>query len=122
MKSKGYWLFTYDTVYHDEQEQRLNISTANLEEDDSIGWRITRDGDWEIYINGKKRAVGWHNVPTDKPLWGVVEMYGKAKTIQSEFYCGELYSLRLQCVKHTILYTCAHWHMHAFMYSHMYIT
>ena len=91
--SEDYWLFLNSIVYHDEQEQDINISTLALNEGDSIGWYITRDGDWEIYINGKKRAVGWRNVPTDKPIWGVVEMYGKAITVQSEFCYGELYIL-----------------------------
>ena len=75
-------------VYHDGQKQRLKISTEDLKEGHSIGWCITRDGDWKVHINGKKRAVGWRNVPTGKPLWGIVDIFGKAKTIQSEFYCA----------------------------------
>ena len=103
-------MFRDNIVHHEGQVQHLSISTQDLEEGDSIGCCITKDGDWEIYINGQKRADGVHNVPTGKPLWGVVDIYGDVKTIQSEFYCGELYSesLRLQCVKHTMLCTCAH--------------
>ena len=103
--SEDYWLFFDNIVYHDGQGQRLNISTKDLKAGDSIGCYITRDGDSEIYINGQKRAVGWRNIPTDKPLWGVVDIWGDVNKIQSEFYCGELYSesLRLQCVKHSIL-------------------
>ena len=110
LRRTDYWVFWNQRVYYDGQVQNLNISTEDLKEGDSIGLCISRDGDFEIYINGQKRAVGWRNVPTDKPLWGVVDIYHDAKTIQSEFYCGELYSesLRLQCVKHTILCTCAH--------------
>ena len=98
-KSEDYWLLWYNIVCHGRQEQHLNISTEDLKKNDSIGCCITKDGDWEIYINGWKRAVGWRNVPTDKPLWAVVDIFGDAKTIQSEFYCGELYSesLMLQC-------------------------
>ena len=91
MSSKDYWLFWGSIVYHDGRKQELSISTFDLVEGESIGCCITRGGDLEIYINGQKRAVGWHNVPVDKPLWGVVDMYGSGVTIQSEFYCGELY-------------------------------
>ena len=112
VRNEDSWLFWYNKVRHDGQELCLNISTEDLKEGDSIGCCITIDGDWDIYFNGKKRAVAWRNVPTGKPLWGVVDLWGKAKSIQSEFYCGELYSesLRLRCVKHTILctYICAH--------------
>ena len=110
LKSKDYWLVRSNKIHHNGQEQCPNFSTTDMKEGDSIGCCITKDGDWEIYINGKKRAVGWRNVPTGKPLWGVVDIYGKAETIQSEFYCGELYSesLRKQCVKHTVICTCAH--------------
>ena len=102
--SEDYWLYLSNVVYHGEQEQLLDISTNDLKDGDSIGLCITRDGDLEIYINGQKRAVGWHNVPTDKPLWGVLDIWGQPIAIQSEFYCGELYSSHwgyMQCVKHT---------------------
>ena len=104
-RSKVYWFFRDNRVYHDNEDQRFDISTQDLMVDDSIGCCITRYGDFEIYINGKKREVGWHNVPTDKPLWGVVDIFRIGVTIQSEFYSGEFYfeSLRLQCIKHTII-------------------
>ena len=92
-KSKYYWLFWGSIVCHDGETNKLSpgILPSSLVEGDSIGCCITRDGDLEIYINGQKKATGWHNVPVDKPLWGTVEIYWKARTIQSEFYCGELY-------------------------------
>ena len=93
MRCKDYWLFLGNTTYHGGYARELSISTSNLVAGNSIGCCITRGGDLEIYINGQKRAVGWHmcNVPVDKPLWGVVYM-SEYTTIQSEFYCGELYS------------------------------
>ena len=92
MSSKDYWLFLGNKVYHDGNVLELSNSTFDLVEGNSIGCCITRGGDLEIYINGQKRTVGWRNVPVDKPLWGVVEILGNAITIQSEFYCCELYS------------------------------
>ena len=92
-KSKDYWLYWNKSVFHGGNEQQL--SRESLKKGDSLGCCITRDGDLEIYINGKERAVGWRNVPVDKPLWGVVDMYGNGVTIQSEFYCGELYSYNI---------------------------
>ena len=90
-ESKDYWLYWGSTVFHygNKRQLHFSFSTERLKEGGSLGCCITRDGDLEIYINGNKK-VGWHNVPVDKPLWGVVEIYGKARTIQSEFYCGEL--------------------------------
>ena len=90
--SENYWLFKDNMVYHNRNRQRQSISTGHLNKDDSIGCCITTGGDLEIHINGK-RVVGWCNVPVDKPLWGVVDMCGRAKTVQSQFHCGELYSV-----------------------------
>ena len=101
MKSKDYWLFYGNTVFHDGNEQKLSIPTFSVVKGNSVGCCITRGGDLEFYINGQKRTVVWHNVPVDKPLWGVVWMYGNT-TIQSEFYCGELYLYNI-----TMCYTCA---------------
>ena len=101
MRSKDNWLFWGNRVYHDGRDQYLSISAIDLVEGNSIGCCITRGGDLEIYINGQKRAVGWHNVPVDKPLWGMVCMYGKYRTLQSEFYCGELYSYAIYSASHS---------------------
>ena len=106
VKSKDYWLFWGSRVYHDGYEQKLSISTFDLVKGISLGCCITRGGDLEFYINGQKRAVGWHNVPVDKPLWGVVYMYGNGMTIQSEFYCGELYSYNVYSVSHSCACAC----------------
>ena len=103
MISKDYWLYGGSTVSHDGKKQYLSISTY---EGNSIGCCITRGGDLEIYINGQKRAVGWRNVPVDKPLWGVVDMYADGITIQSEFYCGELYSYNIYSVSHSCACAC----------------
>ena len=91
MNSRDYWLFEGNRIWHDGRVRILSISTSNLVEGHSIGCCITRGGDLEIYINGQKRAVGWRNVPVDKPLWGVVYMTVSGLTVQLEFYCGELY-------------------------------
>ena len=90
-ESKDYWLFWGSTVYHGGEKKKLpsSILSSSFVEGDTIGCCI-RGGDLEIFINGQEGIVGWCNVPVDKPLWGAVEIYGKARTIQSEFYCGEL--------------------------------
>ena len=109
-RSKDYWLFSGNRMYHNGNKQEVSISTFSLKKGESIGCCITRNGDLEIYINGQKNAVGWHNVPVDKPLWGVADIYGKAKTIQSEFHCGELYWYNDCSGLHS--YACAYIHVH----------
>ena len=104
-ESKDYWLYWDRTVFHDGSKQQL--SRERLRRGDSIGCCITRGGDLEIYINGQKRTVGWHNVPVDKPLWGMVDMYGKGVTIQSEFCCGELYLYNVYSMSHSMTCACA---------------
>ena len=107
-RSKDYWLFWGSKIYHDGNKQKLSISTFNLIPGNSLGCCITRGGDFEICINGQKKTVGWHNVPVDRPLWGVVDMIGNTTTIQSEFYRGELYSYNVYSVSHS--YMCMHVH------------
>ena len=108
--SPDYWLFWDDTVYHNGDKRKLKISTLYLGKNDSVGCCVTRDGELELFLQGGKRVVGMHNVPTDKPLWGVVCICGQAKTIQSEFYCGELYSCSEVCI---VLHAHTHIHTHA---------
>ena len=101
--SKDYWLYWDKTVFHGGNEQQLSRESLKFKKGDSLGCSITRGGDLEIYINGQKRAVGWRNVPVDKSLWGVVDMYGDCVTIQSEFYCGKLYSYNVYSVSHVCM-------------------
>ena len=94
MESADYWLF--------------HGSTSELVEGSSIGCCITIGGDLEIYINREKKAVGQRNVPVDRLLWGVVIMRGEAVTIQSEFFCGELYSYNVYSVSHSCGCACTY--------------
>ena len=107
-RSKDYWFYWDRAVYHggNDKQLRFSISTERLRKGGSLGCCITRGGDLEIHINGQKRAVGWRNVPVDKPLWGVVDMYGNGVTIQSEFHCGELYTYNVYSVSHTRACAC----------------
>ena len=92
-ESGYYWLLWGSIIYHGGKKQKLpsTILPSSFVEGDTIGCR-NRAGNLEIYINGQKKPIGCYNVPVDKPLWGVVEMFHlKAMTIQSQFYCGELY-------------------------------
>ena len=99
--SRNYWIYVGHAVYHNGWTSKEYFHEGSLKEGSSIGCCITRRGDFEIYINGKKGLVGWRNVPVNKPLWGVVITNGQALTIQSEFYCGELYSYNVYSVSHT---------------------
>ena len=46
---------------------------------------ITEYGELHLLINDNDVGVIWKDLPTDQPLWGIVDVYGKLKKIRAEF-------------------------------------
>ena len=66
----------------------MEFNLENLEVGQSAGFVVTKGGELRFRVNGKE-GVGWTGLPTDKPLWGIFDVYGKAREISLSVF-GEL--------------------------------
>ena len=73
---------------HDGTKQRMSFSTNDLFKGDSVGVRVSENGDVQYYVNGENKGRVFQHLPQHQDLWGVVYLLNGA-TIQSEFHFGE---------------------------------
>ena len=73
-----YWVWSHDNVWNDGKQVKVQF---NIQESDrsnlklnsqTLGMAVFPNGALHVYVNGKDVGTPWKNLPTDKPLYGVV--------------------------------------------------
>ena len=87
IRDSDYWILDCTTVYHNDEEggktkRVLKVNLNLLREGQTIGCMVSREGELHVYIDGVDRGIVWTGLPTHKPFWGVVDVYGPTKKIQ----------------------------------------
>ena len=81
-------MFSESTTYHDGTKRDMSFSTNDLFKGDSVGVRVSENGDVQYYVNGRNKGVVFEHLPRHQDLWGVVYLWSNTK-ILSEFCLGE---------------------------------
>ena len=70
-------------VQHHRQKRDMgqDFDREVLKVGQSAGFVVTKDGDLRFRVNSNE-GVGWTGLPTDKPLWGIFDVFGLAKSIK----------------------------------------
>ena len=92
---------------------KRDFSTANLVEGDTVGCCIGNNGSLEYFVNGERKGIICHNVPSNKPLYGVADMCGRIKKIQSEFHFSKF--------PYTYLHIYIYINIYIYIYIYIYI-
>ena len=75
--SDQYWYIRSNgcTAWHNGEKRTkqwdLDYSTGN-----TFGCQVSGTGELHFYNNGRDVGVAWEGLPTDQPLWGIVEIGG----------------------------------------------
>jgi hypothetical protein len=91
-RSSNYWILSASTIHSSGQEKRVDFNLENLRVGQTVGCRVTKEGDLHYYIDDDDKGIGWSGLPTDKPMWGFADVYGLARKIKSEFVFDEAMS------------------------------
>ena len=86
---RKFWYLCYSKIYHNDQDKPISINTWDLHVGQSVGLLVTRDGDLHLFVDGKYREMVWSGLPTDQPLWGAADVYGKCSKIKADILCGK---------------------------------
>ena len=86
---KRYWYLITNETCHNGQEKTVRFNLDDLHVGQSVGLLATQDGDLHLFVDGKHRGMVWSGLPTDQPLWGVVDVYGKCAKIKADILCGK---------------------------------
>ena len=87
-ESRDYWVVSGATFYHNGQKKRVEFNLESLRVGQSVGCSINR-GELRYFIDGVDQGVAWTGLPTDRPMWGIADICGRAIKIKSEFSFGE---------------------------------
>ena len=79
-------------MHHNKQSKKVDFNLGFLEVEQSIGCCVTREGELSYFIDGVDKGIVWTALPTNRPMWGVVDFYGLKKAVKSEFFFGEYYN------------------------------
>ena len=81
--SAEHWMLDGSILYHNKQRNPIgpDFNLYDIVVGQSAGFVVTKDGELRFQVNGKE-GVGWTGLPTDKPLWGIFDAYGRAKKIR----------------------------------------
>ena len=64
----------------------MNRNLDKLKVGQSVGCCVTRNGELRYFIDGVDQNIVWTGLPTNRPLWGIADIYGFAIKIKSAFF------------------------------------
>ena len=76
-------MLSFDLVKHNKQKRGMGLyfDLEKLAVGQSAGFVVTKDGELHFQVNGKE-GDGWTGLRTNKPLWGIFDVFGRAKKIR----------------------------------------
>ena len=86
--SANYWTLINTKVHHNGLERSIEFDLESLGVGQSVGCMVNKEGELRYFLDNVDQGVVWNSVPTDKPLWGFANIFGKVTKIQSEFFLG----------------------------------
>ena len=82
---KQFWVVRQMESYHGQEIKESRYFAKDLKDIETMSVLITEYGELHLLINDNDVGVIWKDLPTDQPLWGIVDVYGKLKKIRAEF-------------------------------------
>ena len=73
------------------KEVQFNIEDShgsNLKDGQTLGMAVFPNGELHVYVDGRDVGTPWKNLPTDKPLYGVVGLENYNVQTRGSFKLG----------------------------------
>ena len=90
-----YWVWFYSHVWNNGNQIRVQFNIeesggSNLKVGQTLGMAVFPNGDLHVYVDGRDVGMPWKNLPTDKPLYGVVGLENSGAQTRGSFKLGIL--------------------------------
>ena len=91
-----YWVWFRSHVWNNGKQIGVlfNIEKSggsNLKVDQTLGMAVFPNGDLHVYVDGRDVGMPWKNLPTDKPLYGVVGLENLGEQTRGNFKLGTFF-------------------------------
>ena len=78
------------SAYHNGQYNRISSNIGSLKAGETAAIKVDSKGHLHFFYKGKHQSVICEGLPI-KPLWGFVDVYGKAGGVKVELLHSECY-------------------------------
>ena len=89
-KSDQYWYYVIRSsncaAWHKGQSRVLQWD-LNGSPGNTFGVAVSEKGELHLYHNGRDVGVAWEGLPTDKPLWGFVDL--NSRKLETNYIIGK---------------------------------
>ena len=86
--SNQYWYViiwrNYCTAYHKGQDRELQW-VLDASAGNTFGCRVLKTGQLHLYHNGRDVGVALEGIPTDQPLWGILNLFGRGWKVEANY-------------------------------------
>ena len=82
---KQFWVVRHRESYHGQEIKESSYFPEDLKAITTLGMVVTDEGSLHLLVNDEDIGILWKDLPTDAPLWGIVDVLGKLKKIRAEF-------------------------------------
>ena len=106
--SNNEWYYCGNTLFHNHSSTNYSHlpSLDNFEVGNKIGLLVLPSGELHLFLDGKNSAQLATGLPSNKPLFGAVDVCYRCIKIKSEILSGELDGVCLcMCTISTWMYT-----------------
>ena len=92
-RDEHYWILSGGHAHNGMKEKtyKLNLHTLNVY--DKVAVQVRSDGNLHFYENGFDRGVAMSNIPLDKEIYAVFDLYGRTKQVSWDYFGGGSYYL-----------------------------
>lgn len=88
--SPCHWILWGASIRHKKKRRRFHDLTL-LQVGQTVGCLVTQTGELHFFVDGSHVGCGWSGLPVDKPLWGIVDVYGKCSKIKADILSDGMY-------------------------------
>eukprot|EP00794_Sanderia_malayensis_P017422 gene17422-19166_t len=83
----NYWILSGSHVYNGTKEKKLyQLNLHTLDVYDRVAVQVKSNGDLHFFQNGFDKGIAISNIPCDKQVYAVFDLYGRTKQVSWDYY------------------------------------
>ena len=89
----NYWVWFHNNVWNSGKPASVQFNIeesggSNLKVGQVLSMSVFPNGELHVYVDGKDMGAPWKNLPTDKPIYGVVGLENSGSSTRGSFKLG----------------------------------
>ncbi len=86
----NYWILSGSHIHNGTKEKAYHLNLHELNVYDTVAVQVRPNGDLHFYENGFDKGIAMKNIPADKEIFAVFDLYGRTKQVSWHYFGGNL--------------------------------